>query len=50
MVRLLGMLNAEARVFLLDLSERFGRLGCSKSSFVLCMTRQELGSYLGIKT
>lgn len=51
MVRLLGMLNAEARVaaFLLNLSERFGRLGCSKSSFVLRMTRQELGSYLGIK-
>lgn len=51
MVRLLGMLNAEARVaaFLLDLSERFGRLGCSKSSFILRMTRQELGSYLGIK-
>lgn len=51
MVRLLGMLNAEARVanFLLDLSERFGRLGCSKSCFILRMTRQELGSYLGIK-
>ncbi|MEO8132672.1 MAG: helix-turn-helix domain-containing protein [Betaproteobacteria bacterium] len=51
MVRLLGMFNAEARVaaFLLDLSERFGRLGCSKSSFMLRMTRQELGSYLGIK-
>ena len=51
MVRLLGMLNAEARVaaFLLDLSERSGRLGCSRSSFVLRMTRQELGSYLGIK-
>ena len=51
MVRLLGMMNAEARVaaFLLDLSERFGRLGCSKSSFILRMSRQELGSYLGIK-
>ena len=51
MVRLLGMLNAEARVaaFLLDLSERCGRLGCSRSSFVLRMTRHELGSYLGIK-
>jgi CRP/FNR family transcriptional regulator len=51
MVRLLGMLNAEARVaaFLLELSNRFGRLGWSKSSFVLRMTRQELGSYLGIK-
>lgn len=51
MVRLLGMLNAEARVaaFLLDLSDRFGRLGCSRSSFMLRMTRHELGSYLGIK-
>ena len=51
MVRLLGMLNAQARVanFLLDLSERFGQLGCSRSSFMLRMTRQELGSYLGIK-
>ena len=51
MVRLLGMLNAEARVaaFLLDLSDRFGRLGCSKSAFVLRMTRYELGGYLGIK-
>jgi CRP/FNR family transcriptional regulator len=51
MVRLLGMLNAEARVaaFLLHLSQRFGRLGCSKSSFMLRMSRQELGSYLGIK-
>ena len=51
MVRLLGMLNAEARVaaLLLDLSERFGKLGCSKSAFILRMSRQELGSYLGIK-
>jgi CRP/FNR family transcriptional regulator, anaerobic regulatory protein len=51
MVRLLGMMNAEARVaaFLLDLSERFGGLGCSKSSFILRMSRQDLGSYLGIK-
>jgi len=51
MVRLLGMMNAEARVaaFLLDLSERFGSLGCSKSSFILRMSRQELGRYLGIK-
>lgn len=51
MIRLLGMLSAEARVaaFLLDLSRRFAQLGCSRSSFVLRMTREELGSYLGIK-
>jgi len=51
MIRLLGMLSAEARVatFLLDLSRRFALLGCSRSSFVLRMTREELGSYLGIK-
>lgn len=48
---LLGMLSAEARVaaFLLDTSRRFGQIGCSRSSFVLRMTREELGSYLGIK-
>ena len=51
MIWLLGTLSAEARVaaFLLDLSERFGRLGYSRTSFALRMTRQELGSYLGIK-
>jgi CRP/FNR family transcriptional regulator len=51
MIWLLGTLSAEARVaaFLLDLSERFGRLGYSRASFALRMTRQELGSYLGIK-
>ena len=51
MVWLLGTLSAEARlaVFLLDLSERFGRLGYSRASFALRMTRQEMGSYLGIK-
>jgi CRP/FNR family transcriptional regulator len=31
------------------LSERFGRLGYSRASFALRMTRQEMGSYLGIK-
>jgi CRP/FNR family transcriptional regulator len=51
MIRLLGMLSAEARVaaFLLDMSRRLAELGCSRSSFVLRMTREELGSYLGIK-
>ena len=50
MVWLLGTLSAEARLaaFLLDLSERFGRLGYSRASFALRMTRQEMGSYLGI--
>ena len=48
---LLGTLNAEARVatFLLELAERLGRLGYSRSSFALRMTREEIGSYLGIK-
>jgi CRP/FNR family transcriptional regulator len=51
MICLLGTLTAEARVasFLLDLSERFGRLGYSRIEFALRMTRQEIGSYLGIK-
>ena len=48
---LLGTLHAEARLatFLADLSERFGRLGYSRSSFALRMSREEIGSYLGIK-
>jgi CRP/FNR family transcriptional regulator, anaerobic regulatory protein len=48
---LLGTLSAEARVasFLLDLSDRFHRLGYSRSSFALRATRQEIGSYLGLK-
>jgi CRP/FNR family transcriptional regulator len=51
MIWLLGTLNAEARVatFLLDLSDRFGRLGYSRTIFALRMTRQEIGSYLGLK-
>lgn len=48
---LLGTLSAEARVasFLLELSERFHRLGYSRTSFALRATRQEIGSYLGLK-
>jgi len=51
MIWLLGTLHAEARLatFLADLSERFGRLGYSRSSFALRMSREEIGSYLGIK-
>ena len=48
---LLGTMRAEQRVasFLLDLSERYARLGYSHSQFMLRMTRQEMGSYLGLK-
>ena len=47
----LGTLGAEGRVaaFLLNLSARLGALGYSRSSFNLRMTRQEIGSYLGLK-
>ena len=51
MMCLLGTLTADARVatFLLGLSERFAGLGCSRFTFVLRMTRQDIGSYLGIQ-
>jgi CRP/FNR family transcriptional regulator len=51
MMCVLSVLTADARVatFLLDLSERFARLGCSRSAFLLRMTRQDIGSYLGIQ-
>jgi CRP/FNR family transcriptional regulator, anaerobic regulatory protein len=47
----LGTLGAEGRVaaFLLTLSARLGALGYSRYSFNLRMTRQEIGSYLGLK-
>lgn len=47
----LGSLGAEARLatFLLDLSERFGSLGYSRTCFNLRMTRNEIASYLGLK-
>lgn len=48
---LLGSMKAEERVaaFLLNLSERFKRLGYSADEFILRMTRHEIGSYLGLK-
>ena len=48
---LLGSMKAEERVaaFLLNLSERYKRLGYSSEEFILRMTRQEIGSYLGLK-
>lgn len=48
---LLGSMKAEERVaaFLLNLSQRYKRLGYSADEFILRMTRQEIGSYLGLK-
>jgi CRP/FNR family transcriptional regulator len=48
---LLGSMSAEERLaaFLLNLSRRFLRRGYSGSDFVLRMTREEIGSYLGLK-
>jgi CRP/FNR family transcriptional regulator len=44
-------MRAEERLasFLLNLSERYRRRGYSSSEFVLRMTREEIGSYLGLK-
>lgn len=48
---LLGSMRAEERlaVFLLNLSDRYRRRGYSSTEFVLRMTREEIGSYLGLK-
>ena len=50
MMTLLGRSTAEERVasFLLSLSERFRRRGFSATDFFLSMSRQEIGSYLGL--
>ena len=50
MMALLGRSSAEERVasFLLSLSERFRRRGFSATDFFLSMSRQEIGSYLGL--
>jgi CRP/FNR family transcriptional regulator len=47
---LLGSMTAEQRLaaFLLSLSRRHQRLGFSATHFVLRMTREEIGSYLGL--
>jgi CRP/FNR family transcriptional regulator len=46
----LGTMKAEERVvaFLLELSERYRQRGYSSTEFVLRMTRNEIGSYLGL--
>lgn len=48
---LLGTMRAEERLaaFLLNLSQRFSARGYSPSEFNLRMTREEIGSYLGLK-
>jgi|KBSSwiStaDraftv2_1062776.scaffolds.fasta_scaffold14386_3 CRP/FNR family transcriptional regulator len=48
---LLGSMRAEERLaaFLLNLSERYKTRGYSSTEFVLRMTREEIGSYLGLK-
>jgi CRP/FNR family transcriptional regulator len=48
---LLGSMRAEERLaaFLTNLSKRFVRRGYSPSEFHLRMTREEIGSYLGLK-
>jgi CRP/FNR family transcriptional regulator len=51
MIMLLGRMSGEQRLaaFLLNLSVRSVRLGYSSSDFHLRMTREEMGSYLGLK-
>ncbi|MDR1228618.1 MAG: fumarate/nitrate reduction transcriptional regulator Fnr [Azoarcus sp.] len=48
---LLGSMRAEERLaaFLLNMSQRFTARGFSASEFHLRMTREEIGSYLGLK-
>ena len=48
---LLGTMRAEERLaaFLLNLSQRFSARGYSQAEFHLRMTREEIGSYLGLK-
>ena len=47
---LLGSMTAEQRLaaFLLSLSRRYQRLGFAADRFVLRMTREEIGNYLGL--
>lgn len=51
MMMLLGAMHAEGRVaaFLLNLSQRFHQRGYADAEFNLRMTREEIGSYLGLK-
>jgi CRP/FNR family transcriptional regulator, anaerobic regulatory protein len=51
MMLLLGSMRAEERlaVFLIALADRYKRRGYSSTEYVLRMTREEIGSYLGLK-
>ena len=51
LMMLLGSMRAEERLaaFLVNLSQRFTARGYSPSEFHLRMTREEIGSYLGLK-
>jgi CRP/FNR family transcriptional regulator len=51
MLLLMGNLNAEERMaaFLLNLSNRMKHRGYSPTAFVLRMTREDIGSYLGLR-
>ena len=48
---LLGNMRAEERlaVFLLNLSDRLRARGFAANDFILRMSREEIGSYLGLK-
>lgn len=48
---LLGNMKAEERLaaFLLNLSQRFSTRGFAANDFILRMSREEIGSYLGLK-
>ena len=48
---LLGNMRAEERLaaFLLNLSQRLKKRGLSANDFILRMSREEIGSYLGLK-
>ena len=50
-ILLLGSMRAEERLaaFLLNLTQRLRTRGFSSSSLILRMTREEIGSYLGLK-
>jgi CRP/FNR family transcriptional regulator, anaerobic regulatory protein len=51
LILLLGSMHAEERLaaFLLNLSTRYQQRGYSATEFVLRLTREEIGSYLGLK-
>ena len=48
---MLGTMRAEQRLasFLLDLARRYRERGYSSTEFILRMTREEIGSFLGLK-